>query len=340
MIRRLVALLTAAAAIVVAAGPIPATADGTLVPVTFAQPLVFFGGAPWYVAAALGYFKDEGLDVDIVTVGGSPALLAAIQGGSAQFGSTNGLTLLTTVPKGLSLMAFVALDNGQGGFNMVVSRDYAQQHGIRADESYRSVLPKLAGARVAVLNVIGTGGLILASTARQLGMPDDSLKLIGMTVAASVAALEHGQIDAWWQTAPPVGGVLTFRSSDLPHLSEVIGDIGLTSRDEVAKHPDVVAKMARALARGNNALLDQRTQARALDAVYARMPGLPHDEIKAEVLSEGKQVRAVNGAFTAHAFEVTNQVDVQLGLLKTPLTDEQLKSVYTLQFLPKSMVKP
>ena len=56
MIRRIVALLSAAAALALAAGGVPVRADGGLIPVTFAQPLVFFGGAPWYVADALGYF--------------------------------------------------------------------------------------------------------------------------------------------------------------------------------------------------------------------------------------------------------------------------------------------
>jgi hypothetical protein len=39
-------------------------------------------------------------------------------------------------------------------------------------------------------------------------------------------------------------------------------------------------------------------------------------------------------------FDATNQIDVQLGLLKEPLTAEQLHGVYTLDFIPKRFIAP
>ena len=39
-------------------------------------------------------------------------------------------------------------------------------------------------------------------------------------------------------------------------------------------------------------------------------------------------------------FEVTNQIDVQLGLLPAPLTAEQLRTVYTLDLVPKRYITP
>jgi len=328
-----------AALVLALGGPSPAPAQ-TTIHVSFIQPLVCFCAAPLYAADKLGYFKDEGLDVDLVTVNGSGAMFAAVQSGSAAFGFTNGLTLLTSVPKGLSLVAFVGLDKGQGGFNLVVSNAWAQAHGIKANEDYRSALRKLAGAKIGVLGTTGTGGLLLASFAKSVGLADDALSMISMTPAASNAALAHGEIDAWWQTAAAIGGVPAFRSSNLPKVSAVVGNTAFTTRDYMTKNRDVVARMARAIARGDNGLLDPRTQERALGAVFDRMPNLPRDEVRAEVLLTESQARTRNGELTAAMFDATNQIDTQLGLLKEPLTAEQLRSVYTLEFIPKRFIAP
>lgn len=337
LVRSVVACFAAGAALLAA---LPARALDAPVSLTFALPLVCFCAAPVYTADKLGYFKDEGLDVEIATVSGSAPLFAAVQQGSTPFGMTNGLNLLTTAPKGLSLVAFVAMDKGQGGFNMVVADAYAKAHGIGAKEDYRSALRKLAGARVAVLTMTGTGALLLQSQLRAQNLPDDSLKMIGMSPAASAAALAHGEIDAWWQAAAPEGGVLAFRSSTFPRISDVIGNVAFTTRDYAAKHPDVVAKVARAIARADNALLDPKVQSRALEAVYERMPDLPREEVRSEVLLTDTQARVSNGAMTVASFEATNAVGAQLGLLPRPLAGEALRALYTLQFLPKSYVKP
>jgi ABC-type nitrate/sulfonate/bicarbonate transport system substrate-binding protein len=327
-----------AALILASAGPAPAVAQVTHV--SFIQPLVCFCAAPLYAAEKLGYFKAEGLEVELVTVNGSAAMFAAVQSGSAPFGFTNGLTLLTSVPKGLSFVAFAGMDKGQGGFNMLVSNAWAQAHGIKRNEEYRSALRKLAGAKVGVLGTNGTGGLMLASFAKSVGLADDALSMISMTPAASNAALQHGEIDAWWQTAPAIGGVLAFRSANLPRVSAVVGNVAFTTRDYLAKNRDVVVRMARAIARGDNALLEPRTQEQALAAVYERMPNLPREEVRAEVLLTETQARSRNGELTVAAFETTNLIDVQLGLIAAPLSPEQLRAVYTLDVLPKHYIKP
>jgi NitT/TauT family transport system substrate-binding protein len=307
---------------------------------TLALPVICFCAAPVYTADKLGYFKDEGLDVEIATLNGSGAMFAAIASGSASFGLTNGMTLLSSVSKGLSMVAFVGMDHGLGGFNMVVSTAYAQQHGIVERQDYRVAMRKLAGARIGVVGTTTTGGLLLTGVARQIGLPDDALKLIAMTPPAANAALLHGEIDAWWQPAVGVGGVVAFRSANLPQIKDTVGNVLFTTRDYVAKNPDVVSRMARAIARGDNALLDPKTQSRALESVYERMPNLPRDEVKAEVLDPTAETLVSNGKLTVSAFDVTNRVGTQFGLVPQLLTPEQLRSVYTLDFVPKRYIRP
>lgn len=193
--------------------------------VTIALPLVCFCAAPIYTADKLGYFADEGLEVELATLKGSGPMFAAVAAGSAPFGLTNGMTLLSSVSKGLSLVAFIAMDHGLGGFNMVVAPAYAQAHGITAGQDYRIAVRKLAGARIGVNGITATGGLLLAGVARLLGLAPDALNLISMTPAAANAALEHGEIDAWWEPAAAVGGVLVFRSGNLPQIKDTVGNV-------------------------------------------------------------------------------------------------------------------
>lgn len=327
------------ALVLAVAGRAPAqAADAPLTHVTFVQPLVCICGAPYYAADKLGYFKDEGLEVEIVTVQGTSALLAAVQSGSAQFGITNGPSLLNAVPKGLNLVAFAGMDHGLSSFNMVVAEGYAKAHGIGVNEDYKSVLKKLVGARIGVLAITSTGGLLLNAFAKDLALGDGAFQLIAMTPAGAMAAMAHGEIDAWWQSIPPLGGQLAFRSNAIPKFKDVIGNIAFTTAPYLAQHPDVVAKMARAIARGDNALTDPKTQAKALEATFERLPDLPREAIKGEILKPG--VPAANGEMDPAAWALTNQVDVQIGLLDKPLTPDQLGAAFTLKYLPKTRIAP
>jgi NitT/TauT family transport system substrate-binding protein len=330
--------LPALVAALLLAGMVAPVRSADLVKVTLAQPLVCICGAAIYAAEKLGYYKDEGLDVDIVTISGTAPMFAAVQSESAQFGLTNGPSLLTAAAKGVPLVAFVGTDHGLSNFNMVVSNAWAQAHGMTPNEDYRSALRKLAGAKIGLLGTTSTGGLILAAVAKQLGMPDDALKMVSMPPAAAMAAFANGTIDAWWLPLPPQSGVLSFRSAALPRLGQVVGNVIFSTQGYIARHPEVVVKMARAIARADNAILDPKTQAQALQGVYERITDFPREAVKGEILKPG--VPVANGQLSADAFALTNQVDVQIGLLEKALTAEQLAGAYTLKFMPKTTIKP
>lgn len=309
-----------------------------LVKVTLAQPLQFIGGAPLYAALKLGYFRDEGLDVDIVTIAGTAPMFAGVASGSAEFGLTNGLSLLTAIEKGIPFVAFVGTDHGFNTLNMVVSNAWAQAHAMSAKDDWRASLHKLAGARIGLLGTTSTGGLLLAAFSKQLGMPDDALKMIPMVPAAAIPALANGQIDAWFQANPPRDGVFVFDSGSFPKISQCAGNVIFTTADYLAKHQDVVGKMARAVARGDNAVLDAKTQPLVLDAVHERVSNYALDAIKGELLKPG--VADANGGLSAAAFTNANEFDAQIGLIQKPLTPAQVASAFTLRFVPKSFIKP
>jgi ABC-type nitrate/sulfonate/bicarbonate transport system substrate-binding protein len=322
------------------ASAIPAEAKrvASLQQVILVQPIACLCGAPYYAAQRLGYFRDEGLNLTIATVQGTGAVYAALQDGTAQFGVTNGPSLLAAIRTGVKDLAFIAMDRGLSNYNMVVSEDYAKAHAIGENEDYRTALPKLRGARIAVLTDRSTSALMLVSLQQQLGLGGDNFKLLAFTQDAAPAALQNGKVDASWYATAPAGGVLAFRSSAMPEFNAVIGDVIIATSAYIAKNGDVVRRIARAVARGSNALLDPTTQASALTTMYERFPNIPRAVVDAEILKPG--VLVANGTMDLQGWILTNEFNVRIGIFNEGLPPEKLTSAFTLRFLPTLRVAP
>lgn len=60
--------------------------DNNLTPVTVAEVTHSIFYAPQYLADTLGYFKEEGLDVEITLASGADAVMASVLSGDADIG--------------------------------------------------------------------------------------------------------------------------------------------------------------------------------------------------------------------------------------------------------------
>ena len=78
--------------------------------------------APQYVAHSLGYFKDEGLDVDIILASGADSVAAAVMSGDVQIGFCGSEQSIYIYNKGAEdyLVNFAGLTKKDGSF--LVSR--------------------------------------------------------------------------------------------------------------------------------------------------------------------------------------------------------------------------
>jgi NitT/TauT family transport system substrate-binding protein len=74
-----------------------------LIPVSFA--LIGPNASEWpvFIAKAQGFFKDEGLDVTIITAGSPPNVMNAIASGGAQLGDTGSDTAIAAIARGLGV---------------------------------------------------------------------------------------------------------------------------------------------------------------------------------------------------------------------------------------------
>lgn len=102
------AQFAAALALGLGIGAAPVLAQATdAEKITFLTNYVFNGRhAPFFVGVEKGFYKEAGFDVEIVPATGSGFVVAAIEGGQAQFGMADFSTVVQGVAKGARVKAF------------------------------------------------------------------------------------------------------------------------------------------------------------------------------------------------------------------------------------------
>ena len=142
---------------------------------------------PLTIAERLGYFKDEGLDVEISDFEGGSKALQAVVGGSADVVSGAWENTIDQQPKGLNMQGFV-LQGRYPAISMGIAKNKAG--------AYKS--PKdLRGMKIGVSAPgSSTNRMVLHMLAKD-GLKGDDVSIIGVgTAAGAIAAMESGNIDA------------------------------------------------------------------------------------------------------------------------------------------------
>ena len=190
---------------------------------------------PSQLAWLLGYFREEGLDVEFVQVGGTAMVPALLSGELA----------LTTI------ISPVGANAGQGGEARIVQMHVvAVQHVLSARPEIASV-QQLAGKRIAVQNL----GTLTAHEARKVvehfGLPDVAVIAVGGDLER-IVAMETGAADANVSNIP---GNLVAERRGFPTLLRIstildipTGGYG-ASLAALREQPDAIARALRATAR-------------------------------------------------------------------------------------------
>src|SRR5262244_1490230 len=140
---------------------------------------------PLTIAEQLGYFKDEGLDVQISDFAGGSQALRAVVGGSADVVSGAYEHTLNMQPKGQFLQCFVQ----QGRAPQIAI-------GISKSKPYKS--PRdFKGLKVGVSAPGSSTHMILNYFLAGAGLKPSDVSIVGVGLGATaVTALKSGQIDA------------------------------------------------------------------------------------------------------------------------------------------------
>lgn len=203
--------------------------------------------APQYVAHGLGYFEDEGLDVEIVLTSGADNVMSAVLSGDAQIGFSGSEATIYVYNGGEEdyVMTFAGLTQKDGSF--LVSREKYEDF----------TLNDLLGKSVIGGRVGGMPEMTFEWALRENGIdPDEDLTIdTSVAFAAMEGAFVSGNGDFVTLFEPNATHV---EANGLGYVVAYIGDLGGSvpytaynaKRSYIESNPDVIEKFTRAVDKG------------------------------------------------------------------------------------------
>ncbi|ADZ69543.1 ABC transporter substrate-binding protein [Polymorphum gilvum] len=206
---------------------------------------------PAFIAMEQGWFKEEGLDVELKPEPGGQDIVTAVVAQEFDFGFSNQTSLLIARSRGLPISAFA---NG-----VVGSPDVASAWDgliVRNDSPIKE--PKdLIGKTVSVNTLNNTPHMVLLKALENAGIenPERQITFIEVQFPDAVGAVSQGRVDAAWVVEPFVTVGRMFGDTRIVmHLlietaPSFLMSAYFTSDKLIAERPDVVAAFARAINR-------------------------------------------------------------------------------------------
>jgi NitT/TauT family transport system substrate-binding protein len=151
-------------------------------------------GGPVYYAADEGFFKKQGLDVEIVTTSNGPATAAAIVSGSLDIGSGNALSIAQAHDRGVNFL-FVAPSGGYTSSDPTAAL-------VVAKTSTAKSVKDFAGKTFGVNTVGSLGQIAICAWFDKNGVDWKAARFVELPYSAMVPAMVAGRIEAALMTEP------------------------------------------------------------------------------------------------------------------------------------------
>ncbi len=235
---------------------------------------------PITVADGAGFFKDEGLDATVVLTNSGSNTLAAVAGGSAQFGGLPYGDAILATEKGQPLVSVAALVN-QYTTDAIISAAKAKQLGITASMPLAERIAKAKGLKIAV-NAPGSGqDKLIRFVLKRYGIdPDKDVTIVGLGNEGMLPALLAGQVDALLNSSPTTdqgiasGAEWWFRPSqgEIAELNGFVYTTLIARPDFVKANPQVAQGVVRAITRALNLLRTDEAKSLEVLGKYVKTP--------------------------------------------------------------------
>jgi NitT/TauT family transport system substrate-binding protein len=221
------------------------------------QPVI--SSAPVVAADKLGYFKDEGLEVEVMPTSGGAVGLPALVGGSVDFVISNIVTIVLAAKEGLDIKVIAA--NSDTGPEAPDTSAVM----VKADSPIKGAAD-LVGKRLAVNARNGLNWLYAKAWIAKAGADPDKVTYLEVPFPQMNDAVVNGQADAAYNVDPFVGrGQAAGQTREIGRpFADVQPSIPksqiVTTGDFIKNHPDVVDRFVRAYNRGVEWMNDHRKQ--------------------------------------------------------------------------------
>ncbi|MGJ5176326.1 ABC transporter substrate-binding protein [Bradyrhizobium oligotrophicum] len=241
----------------------------TMPKLDFAGSVTWLGQVPILVAVEKGFFKDEGLDVNVQVILSSSDRIRAVTSGSVAFSNLGRSTVISEMARGNdSFFYFANVDDSPGS------------EGCWARAGFQS-FSDLKGRKIAANT---SAEVTMDGLLQRAGMSMQDVQFVNLSPNEMALALGRGDVDAAcvWQPlldnlkkAAPDGTLLgtdadteTYRRFGTMSSPDIL----IISRKLVEEHPDQARRLATAILRGADYVIANPEAAAAAVAHLFRQP--------------------------------------------------------------------
>ena len=194
------------------------------------------GYGPFYIARDKGFFKEEGVDIELVIMEDTPIKMGALMAGQLDLVASTVDEFPIYMKPGIGLHYVLAVDNSKGGDGIVANKDIADIAGLK-------------GKKVA-FEQGSVSQFFLNALLKDAGMTQADIEPVNMAATDAGVAFAAKQVDAavTWEPALSQGakaehGKLLLSSADKPGL---ITDVVAATTDTIANKKDDIKGFVRA----------------------------------------------------------------------------------------------
>ena len=260
--------IRALAALVAAAAPVAAQAADAIKLTVPGENANF---AQYFIADQRGYFKDEGLDLEIIVMPGGPATPALIAG-STQYSASSSSAMTATL-KGANLKVILV------GQDRPIYEFWSFDPAVKTFE-------QLKGKLILVTSRGGSDDIALRMYLRAKGLPTDyfGVTAIGGGPPLRIAAVTAGSqkylsLTRTERDELKASGLLdkgTMIFSPAKEIQLTLGGLATTD-DEIKKNRDRVKRILRAIWKGTIVMLTNKEM--TVDDMQRRLPRTAHEVV-------------------------------------------------------------
>jgi NitT/TauT family transport system substrate-binding protein len=168
-------------------GPRPKSSDLTTATIGF---LPITDVAPFFLGQSLGYFEEEGLQIEHTFAAGGAVILPSVESGEFDIGYSNIVSLLLIQSRG----GKYKLIAGGGKTAMDDERDYSEMWVL--NDSELESLADVGGKTVAINTLSNALEIVVRKAADEAGADHESINFVEIPFPEMGAALESGEVDA------------------------------------------------------------------------------------------------------------------------------------------------
>jgi ABC-type nitrate/sulfonate/bicarbonate transport system substrate-binding protein len=219
---------------------------------------------PFIIAKEKGFFREEGLNVDVKIVGGGIQAAESLFTGSADAGAMGDAPAVILMSKKVPLKIVARYGEGE------------KIHRLLASIMIKD--PKeLEGKRVGIQFGSSThGGFIL--WAKETGLNVRMINMVPLSPLDFPEAMNTNQIDAMAGSEPWPTNVemlckdKVYEMADFSGLGNTFPHVFMVTERLIAKHPEDVKKLVRAIRKGTAYINDNMEQAARITSKYIGLP--------------------------------------------------------------------